>query len=126
VRVRAWDTHNNSSTEEVDFEVRTGDGTDVFHVVNYPNPFSRNTAFTMQRVSSTPVDVRIRIYTVAGRMIKELEAWSVTDRFVQIPWDGRDREGNEVANGVYLYKVIMRSMDGSETKEVIEKLAVMR
>ncbi len=126
LRVRAWDIHNNSSTAEVDFEVRSGGEADLFHVVNYPNPFSRTTAFTMQRISSAPVDIRIRIYTVAGRMIKEIESWSITDRFVSIPWDGRDREGNEIANGVYLYKVIMKSVDTGETKEVIEKLVVMR
>ena len=126
VRVRAWDIHNNSSVAEAAFEVRNGGDANVFRVVNYPNPFARSTIFTMQRTSAVPVDIRIRVYTVAGRMIRELETPGVTELFVRVPWDGRDSEGNEVANGVYLYKVITRTMDGGETKEVIEKLAVMR
>jgi hypothetical protein len=124
--VRAWDIHNNSSVAEATFEVRNGGDANVFRVVNYPNPFARSTIFTMQRTSAVPVDIRIRVYTVAGRMIRELETPGVTELFVRVPWDGRDSEGNEVANGVYLYKVITRTMDGGETKEVIEKLAVMR
>jgi hypothetical protein len=45
-----------------------------------------------------------------------------------IDWDGRDLAGDRPANGVYLYKLIARSLGNSEVsqKEVIGKLAILR
>ncbi len=124
--VKGWDTHNNSSRVETYFEVRVASEEAIFNVLNFPNPFSHTTTFTFQRASSEPIDVEINIYTLAGRLIERLEVPSVIDRFVQIPWNGRDRDGNELANGVYFYKVITRSLDRQRTAEVLGKLSILR
>lgn len=126
VRVRAWDTHNNSSSAEAVFEVRSGTALDVFRPTNFPNPMRDRTVFTFQRTSSEPVSVSVRIFTIAGRLIQELTAEAVADVSVGIPWDGRDRDGAAIANGVYLYKIIVRSLDRTESREFIGKLAVIR
>ena len=126
VTVKAWDTRNNSSEEEIFFEVRASSDLDVYNVMNFPNPFSRSTRFTFQRSSTDPVRVEIKVYTVAGRLIQVLELPSTIDRFVEFEWDGRDRDGNEIANGVYFYKVITRSINGGDSREVLGKLAVLR
>jgi flagellar hook assembly protein FlgD len=70
--------------------------------------------------------VTVRIFTIAGRLIQELESHHVTDVTVRVPWDGRDRDGAAIANGVYVYKIIVRSHDRSESREFIGKLAVVR
>ncbi|MCX6142283.1 MAG: type IX secretion system sortase PorU [Ignavibacteriales bacterium] len=126
IDVKAWDIYNNSSSAEAFFEVRATSQLSLYNVFNVPNPFARSTTFTFQRTSNDPVDVEIKVYTVAGRLIQTLEASSVVDRFVQMPWDGRDRDGSELANGVYLYRVIAKSLDRTSTSEVIGKLAVLR
>ncbi|HEX9829494.1 MAG TPA: FlgD immunoglobulin-like domain containing protein, partial [Bacteroidota bacterium] len=124
--LRAWDIHNNSARLDTYFDVRVASDAAVFNVLNFPNPFSSTTMFTFQRNSFEPVDVEIKIYTVAGRLIESIAVPSVADRFVQIPWSGRDRDGNEVANGVYFYKVITRSFDRSQSSETLGKLSVLR
>jgi hypothetical protein len=124
--VKAWDIHNNSSSVETYFEVRDGTALSLSNVMNFPNPFSRSTTFTFQRPSTEPVEVEVKIYTLSGRLIQVLQPGSSTDRFVQIPWDGRDRDGSEVANGVYFYKVITRSLTEGKSVEAIGKLAVLR
>ncbi|HLF14428.1 MAG TPA: FlgD immunoglobulin-like domain containing protein, partial [Bacteroidota bacterium] len=93
---------------------------------NYPNPFGRATYFTFEHNQTSAVDVEVKIYTVAGRLINSLEESGFDDRFVKIRWDGRDREGDEVANGVYLYKVIARTVDGKYSGEALGKLSVTR
>lgn len=124
--VKAWDVYNNSAQAETFFEVRAASHVGIFNVVNVPNPFARSTTFTFQRSSTDPVDVEIKVYTVAGRLIQTLEAVAVTDRVGRIPWDGRDRDGNEIANGVYLYRIIVRSLDRSTTNEALGRLAILR
>jgi len=126
VIVKAWDTRNNSSEEQLSFEVRASSDLDIYNVMNFPNPFSHSTRFTFQRSSTEPVEVEIKVYTVGGRLIQVLEIPTTGDRFVELEWDGRDRDGNEIANGVYFYKVITRSMNGGDSREVLGKLAVLR
>ncbi len=124
--VKAWDIYNNASSAETNFEVHSSSQLSIYNVFNFPNPFARSTTFTFQRSSTDPIDVEIKLYTVAGRLIQTLEAPSITDRFVQIPWDGRDRDGSELANGVYLYRVIAKSFDKSSSSEALGKIAILR
>ncbi|MDP2038198.1 MAG: interleukin-like EMT inducer domain-containing protein, partial [Ignavibacteria bacterium] len=92
---------------------------------NYPNPFKDDTYFTF-KLTQIPDELRIIIYTIAGRKIKEIKLNSSELKydFNRIFWDGRDQDGDLTANGVYLYKII--SQKGSEKTEVTEKLAILR
>jgi flagellar hook assembly protein FlgD len=73
-----------------------------------------------------PDDLKIKIYSIAGRLIQELTVWRANLRigFNRVPWDGRDRDGDVLSNGVYLYKVVM-SIDG-KSEEVIQKLVIVK
>ncbi len=124
--VRAWDVYNNSSTSQVDFSVASSTGLALVNVYNIPDPIRSTTTFTFQHNQLTPVNVEIKIYTVAGRLIQILSSSSYPEKFVQIPWDCRDRDGSRVANGTYLYKVIAKTVDGKFTNEAIGKLSVVR
>ncbi len=126
LRMRAWDTYNNSSIEETVFDVGTNTGLRLTNVLNYPNPVSRSTLFTFEQNQVSGIDAEVRIYTVAGRLIQTLATANATDERIQIPWDGRDRDGDELANGVYLYKVTARTHDGRYTSEVLGKLSILR
>ena len=125
--IKAWDVFNNPSQEAVNFTVVPGNDLFITDVYNYPNPFISSTTFTFQRNSiSSPIDVAVKIYTISGRLIKNLEVKSLMENFVKIDWDGRDEDGNHIANGTYLYKINVRSTDGSFNKSVLGKLAVLR
>ena len=123
--ISAWDNVNNLSEQEVNFRTTQLSELALEEVVNYPNPFGDEpTFFTFQFQSPTGIaDVTIKIYTVSGRLIQELEAIAQAG-FNKIEWDGLDRNGDRLANGVYLYKVIVD--DGQKKIEKIEKLAVLR
>lgn len=97
----------------------------LLYVYNYPNPFSSETFFTF-KLTQIPDELKIRIFAVSGRMIKELIAPSSTLNydFNRIVWDGRDEDGDLAANGVYFYKVIMKK--GTETIQATQKLAIVR
>jgi hypothetical protein len=126
VRVRAWDTFNNASGAETYFEVTSSEQLKVSDVMNYPNPFAGGTSFTFRQNQVAPLNVLIKVYTLAGRLVQSLELASSGEPFVQIPWDGRDRDGDLLANGVYLYKVIVKTTDGRFSSEALGKLSVLR
>ncbi len=99
-------------------------GFNIRNLYNYPNPMKNDTYFTFEFFSDkNPPDCRIKIYTVAGRLVKELRA-PVKVGFNQIYWNGRDGDGDVMANGIYLYKVILE--DATRTETSIQKLAILR
>ncbi len=99
----------------------------ILHLYNYPNPFSRETHFTFTLTGlEAPERVAIRIFTVAGRKIKEIRVpgSALQIGFNKISWDGRDEEGDEIANGYYLYQVSLSGEGKSDTQ--IQKLSKVR
>jgi len=93
-------------------------------VINFPNPMQDDTKFTYYLLNDDPADVSIKIYTVAGRLIKVIDSASNQIGYNETYWDGRDEFGDEIANGVYFYKIIAKA--GSEKTETIERLVVIR
>lgn len=127
IKVKAWDVFNNLSTQEAYFSVvNSSTGITIRDVYNYPNPFSTNTTFTFQHNIPSAINVKIKIYTIAGRLIKEIEDRDQLNKFVRIPWDGRDEDGNNIANGTYLYKLVVESADGQYKDNILGKLAVIK
>ena len=126
IDVKAWDVFNNYSAKTAYFTVVSGDNLVLNDVYNYPNPFSRNTTFTFQQNLNSLLDLKIKIYTIAGRLIKEIEKDNISEKYVMVPWDGRDEDGNVIANGTYFYKLIVKTSDGKYNTNVIGKLAVIR
>ncbi len=126
IRLRAWDVYNNSSTEQVDFIVASSTALTLENIYNIPNPVRSTTTFTFQHNQLSGVDVEIKIYTVSGRLIQSITGEGFPNRFVQIPWDCRDRDGAKIGNGTYLYKIIAKTVDGKYASEALGKLSIVR
>jgi len=124
--LKAWDNANNSSTASVEVMVEHEDGLVLREVMNYPNPMSDNTTFTF--IANQDVDIRIKIYTIAGQLIRTLEYPFGRNGFNMIEWDGRDADGDVPSNGVYLYKLIAKGQgtNGIEQREIVGRLAIVR
>ncbi len=93
-------------------------------VMNYPNPFRRYTNFTFI-CNHSAGDVEIRIYTISGKQINKIDA-SASFGYNSIFWDGRDADGNRLANGLYLYKITLRSSENNTRSEYIGKLIISK
>jgi hypothetical protein len=67
-----------------------------------PNPYNPEGGKKLTFFGSgiTPDDTTIKIYTLAGELVKVLEE---TAGSTEIEWDGTNRGGEEVINGIYLY-----------------------
>ena len=126
--IKAWDNANNSSVLQANVKVSAQRKLELTEVMNYPNPFSDVTNFYYY-LSQDADRVEIKIFTLAGRLIRQIPfASSRAGVNFSATWDGRDREGDEVANGVYIYKVTAEGVVNGERKmkESFGKAVVVR
>jgi len=77
---------------------------------NFPNPF--NPVTTIGYALPGPARVQISIFNVMGQEIRTLIDETQPAGTYQLHWDGKDRNGKEIAAGIYLYKAML----GNEIK----------
>lgn len=129
VRVKAWDVFNNSSEAEIDFVVRSDEKLELTHVLNYPNPFTNNTAFFFEHNQPfESMDVSIQIFSPSGKIVKTINQPTVANngyRIGPIPWDGLDDFGDRIGRGVYFYRLRVRLSNGKYA-EAYQKLVILK
>ncbi len=125
LQVQGEDASNNKAGVKpysISFEVITESSVTNFYP--YPNPFSTSTRFVFTLTGSEiPDDIKIQIMTIDGRVVREilkeeLGPIRIGSNISDFAWDGKDEWGDQLANGVYLYKVFLRhSGDAFEHRE---------
>jgi hypothetical protein len=94
--------------------------------VGWNNPFNPlNGQVTKFRFSSGNRDrrVKVRIFTLSGELVKEWpEQTILMDAWYSVEWDGKNRDGETVAAGIYLVNLF----DPGEGKSVTKRLAVIK
>lgn len=126
--LKVWDVNNNSSERSIEFVVQEQENVVLDHVLNYPNPFTTHTEFFFEHNQvCSQLDVQVQILTVAGNLVKTINTSVQTQGFRSegIAWDGLDDFGDQLAKGVYVYRLKVRTPDG-EIAEKMEKLVILR
>jgi len=82
---------------------------------NVPNPFNPTTAI----VFDVPNRARVKlvIYDVSGRLVRNLVDRDMEPGRKSVAWDGRDFSGGNVASGIYFYR--LETPTFSESKKMI-------
>jgi len=95
---------------------------------NYPNPFTAKSGSASGRSSKTeipftlaaPDDIELTVLNVLGEEITTLVHGHYAAGSHRVVWDARDKDGNLVPSGMYLYR--LRTAQFSQTK----KMTLMR
>lgn len=126
ITIKAWDNFNNSNTETISFTVVEEGEFVVKDLLNYPNPLSNETTFTF--FISHDAEIKLQIYTIAGRLIRTINSLAEAGYNYNYKWDARDETGDPIANGVYLYRLSARSLQPGSGKhsDAIGRLVIMR
>jgi len=128
LKIKAWDVLNNSNEYILEFNVVNNAELQLDHVLNYPNPFTTKTAFWFEHNRpGEDLDVRIDIFSIAGRQVKTLVKTINTDgnRSIDIEWDGRDEYGDRVGRGVYIYRLHVQTINGKKATK-LQRLVILR
>jgi hypothetical protein len=81
---------------------------------NVPNPFNPTTTIRFDLAKKS--DVTLRIYDVAGRLVRTLVDGSLPRDRHAVLWDGLNDAGSQVASGVYFYRLV--AGDFTEVKKM--------
>lgn len=98
-------------TESPEYELITTTNARIIDYGAFPNPFGARTNIIYELTSQFD-EVVIEIFTLSGRRILRIDRTNAeTDLpmndvgYHEIPWYGRDQDGEFVANGVYFYRI---------------------
>ncbi|NQV40868.1 MAG: hypothetical protein HQ506_00825 [Candidatus Marinimicrobia bacterium] len=98
-------------SEEVSITGVVAGAAAIYDYGNYPNPFQGETLIIYELTQ--PLDeVVIDIYTLSGYKLHTIDVFSARVSiglgaigYHEVPWNGRDRSDDFVANGVYFYRI---------------------
>ena len=110
VRLKAWDTFNNSATAEVQAVVKAGGDFALSELLFYPNPMSARGHLTYA-LGETASSVDIGIYTLSGRLVERLQG-SGAAGYNQVEWE----PPADLANGTYLVRVLVQRTGGGRVE----------
>ena len=82
---------------------------------NYPNPFNPTTQISFS--TRTRSHIVLSVYNILGEKITMLLDKTVPAGTYSTEWDGRDRNGREVASGLYFYR--LSADDNNLTRKMI-------
>lgn len=130
IRYRVADALQNW-TAPVTIHARVASRAEILDYGNYPNPFQSQTWFVYE-ITQDFDDLRIDIFTLAGWKIHTIDIYNALENipinqigYHELVWDGTDRYGDFVANGVYFYRIVGR-MEKKSFEGPIGKIVKIR
>jgi hypothetical protein len=109
---------NSAWPTDVEEEMTEGEVPAKFYLsANYPNPFNPVTRIKYTVGSKNAKPVTLRIYNVLGQLVRTLVDEPKEPGTYEVIWDGKDESGDQVASGVYFYK--LEAEDFSQTKKMV-------
>ncbi len=112
LKLKVWDTYNNSSETSLRFRVAISKENLLTNVFCYPNPTSQITHFSFEheRVGDD-LEISIEIYDSYGRTIKRINenAYKITSPYDQILWNISE-DSSPIVTGNYFYRIFAKSL----------------
>ncbi|WP_282071746.1 type IX secretion system sortase PorU [Polaribacter atrinae] len=129
LKIKAWDTYNNSSELTLNFVVVSDAILNLENVLNYPNPFVNYTEFWFNHNKpNESLEVQVQIFTVSGKLVKTInQNIPNAETLVRsVSWNGLDDFGNKIGKGVYVYKLKVKATTSNLVSEKYEKLVILQ
>lgn len=112
IRLKAWDSFNNSSVAEATFVVAESADVALADVLFHPNPTTDGTGHFVYTLAAPPEDVTIQVFALSGRRVAEL-AGAAELGYNQVRWI----PSTQLANGTYFYRLKARLQDGGHAEQ---------
>ncbi len=122
--INVVDNYYNQTVDTIRLNAEQFNRIRIENLLVYPNPLrGKGTVYFTFSLTNRGT-VNIKIYTIAGRLIKTIDNISGNPGYNQVPWDGLDEYFDEISNGVYLVKV--KAENTGSRDEITEKFIIAR
>jgi len=103
-------------TEEVKVEIKK-----YSLAQNYPNPFNPVTVivYYLPDLGYQPAEVELTIFNLLGKQVRTLVKERQYPGEHRAIWDGKDDEGNDVASGIYFYRLKVSGVEFVKAKKMV-------
>ncbi|HMJ70590.1 MAG TPA: type IX secretion system sortase PorU [Cyclobacteriaceae bacterium] len=123
----AADTYGNLSTTSITFIVGPDGALVVGDLYGYPNPFSESDPATIEFThnrAGDDLEVQVAIYDVLGRLADQraFNIPSSTYKVTLFDWNGLSPGGTKMGSGIYLVKLVIRSVSDGAKNDRIARL----
>jgi len=126
IKLVVFDSFNEMATADTWFITSSIVDIKIKDALVYPNPMKRNGGdFTFNL--SHEATISFSIYTITGRKIYSKNNITAKKGFNYgiLNWNGRDADGQKIANGTYFYKIKATAKEGKGTTEITEKFIML-
>lgn len=124
LRLRIWDTSDNSNSETIEFYVTPGKAPVLYDVYSDANPATSQANFYLSHDRpDSQIEVTVSIYDMLGQPVWESTTSGRSDMYLSSPvtWNLLDRAGHRVNRGIYLYRASIKDGDtvsNTQTKRI--------
>lgn len=127
ITLRAWDTHNNPGIAKVDFVVSGTNELVIESFANYPNPVTESTQlYFTHNQAGHDLEGTLFIYDRTGQVVQEysFDAPASTYEVNLLELSVSSNSGKKLAPGLYLARLIVRSLADGSKNERVTKLII--
>lgn len=127
IMLSATDTYGNVSVANVSFIVGENGKLIVEDLYAYPNPFSETNPATIEfkhNRAGEDLEVQVVIYDVLGQLADKREFIVSASKYkvTLFDWGGLSAGGTKMTNGLYLVKLVIRSVSDGAKNDKIARL----
>ncbi|MCB0314581.1 MAG: hypothetical protein KDH84_15180, partial [Calditrichaeota bacterium] len=90
----------------------------------YPNPFNPETRLHVNLPEQG--EFVLTVYNLLGEAVAQLFSGSLPPGEHQYAWDARNRSGQAVSSGLYLFSGVFRAAHSGRVQRVVEKVVYLK
>jgi len=124
LRLKVADTYNNWNERTLKFKVGK-ESAIVKNVLAYPNPFVEQATLQVELVNEgEDVEITTFIYDISGNLIRsEIQTFYNSDAILTaMNWDAATQHRQHVPAGLYVYRLVVKSLTRQQAQTVSGKL----
>ena len=112
LKLKVWDTYNNSAESSLRFSVRQSKQNSLNNVFCYPNPFNQMVNFSFEHPrEGEDFNISVSIFDSYGRLVRQLDenVYKISSPYDKISWNVSE-DSVPMVTGNYFYRIFAKSL----------------
>ena len=126
--LKAYDVYNNLAEQEITFRVASKEEAIITNLSAFPNPMQNHVNITFKHnLNEEELEVIFQVLSRSGELIysKEVLYTESPSTIDDLVWNGRNAAGQKLTEGIYIFKVFIRSNTSSAYTTHFGKLMII-